>query len=133
ARDGAAVRELRETPAELPIGGHRERRPGSTVLLTVGTDAAVGKMTASLEIVAALQRMGKRAAFVATGQTGIAIAGKGVAVDAVDADFIAGAAEQMGCEAAETICSAAPAKKSATTAATATPLPAMAKTRIAAV
>src|SRR5207245_163004 len=69
--------------------------------LTVGTDAAVGKMTASLEIVAALRRAGERAAFVATGQTGIAIAGDGIAVDAVVADFIAGAAERMVCDAAE--------------------------------
>lgn len=101
-RGNATVRELREPPADLPIGGHRVRRADSIVVLTVGTDAAVGKMTASLEIVAALRRAGKRAAFVATGQTGIAIAGEGIAVDAVVADFIAGAAEQMVCDAAET-------------------------------
>ncbi|TMC26638.1 MAG: DUF1611 domain-containing protein [Chloroflexi bacterium] len=47
------------------------------------------------------RRAGKRAAFVATGQTGIAIAGEGIAVDAVVADFIAGAAEKMTCDAAE--------------------------------
>jgi uncharacterized NAD-dependent epimerase/dehydratase family protein len=58
-------------------------------------------MTASLEIVESLRRAGKRCAFVATGQTGIAIAGEGIAVDAVVADFIAGAAERMTCEAAE--------------------------------
>ncbi len=100
-RGNAAVRELRDPPSELPIGGHRPPRAGVTVVLTVGSDAAVGKMTASLEIVAALRRMGEKAAFVATGQTGIAIAGEGIAVDAVVADFIAGAAEQMVCEAAE--------------------------------
>lgn len=98
---GGTVRELREPPAGLPIGGHRRPRDGVTVVLTVGTDAAVGKMTASLEIVAALRRAGESAAFVATGQTGIAIAGEGIAVDAVVADFIAGAAERMVCEAAE--------------------------------
>jgi uncharacterized NAD-dependent epimerase/dehydratase family protein len=95
------VRELREPPEELPIGGHRRPRDGVTVVLTVGSDAAVGKMTASLEIVAALRRMGEKAAFVATGQTGIAIAGEGISVDAVVADFIAGATEQMVCAAAE--------------------------------
>ena len=100
-RGNATVRELREPPPELPIGGHRSRREDAVVVLTVGTDAAVGKMTASLEIVAALRRMGKRTAFVATGQTGIAIAGEGISVDAVVADFIAGAAEQMVCAAAE--------------------------------
>jgi uncharacterized NAD-dependent epimerase/dehydratase family protein len=51
--------------------------------------------------VGALERAGKRTAFVATGQTGIAIAGQGIAVDAVVADFIAGAAELMVCDAAE--------------------------------
>jgi uncharacterized NAD-dependent epimerase/dehydratase family protein len=100
-RGHASVRELREPPDALPIGGHRRPREGVTVVLTVGSDAAVGKMTASLEIVAALRRMGEKAAFVATGQTGIAIAGEGISVDAVVADFIAGATEQMVCEAAE--------------------------------
>ena len=95
------VRELREPPRDLPIGGHRAPRAGAMAVLTVGTDAAVGKMTASLEIVAALRRAGQRAAFVATGQTGIAIAGDGISVDAVVADFIAGAAERMVCDAAE--------------------------------
>lgn len=101
AAGNARVRELREPPAGLPVGGHRQPRAGATAVLTVGTDAAVGKMTASLEIVAALRRLGRTAAFVATGQTGIAIAGKGISVDAVVADFIAGATEAMVCEAAE--------------------------------
>ncbi len=100
-RGAARVRELREPPGDLPVGGHRARRGGVRVVLTVGSDAAVGKMTASLEIVAALRRAGERGEFVATGQTGIAIAGGGIAVDAVVADFIAGAAELMVCEAAE--------------------------------
>ena len=99
---GGSVRELREPPADLPIGGHRRRRPGSRVVLTVGSDAAVGKMTVALELVRALERREQRAAFVATGQTGIAIAGDGISVDAVVADFIAGAAERMVCDAAET-------------------------------
>ncbi len=97
----ARVRELREPPRDLPIGGHRTPREGAVVVLTVGSDAAVGKMTASLEIAAALRRAGRTAAFVATGQTGIAIAGEGISVDAVVADFIAGATERMVCDAAE--------------------------------
>lgn len=100
-RGGARVRELREPPPVLEVGGNRTRREGAKVLLTVGTDAAVGKMTAALEIAAALNRAGQRAEFVATGQTGIAIAGKGISVDAVVADFIAGATEQMVCDAAD--------------------------------
>ena len=100
-RGGGRVRELREPPADLPIGGHRQRRAATRVVLTVGSDAAVGKMTVALELVRALERAGKGAAFVATGQTGIAIAGQGISIDAVVADFIAGAAEQMACDAAE--------------------------------
>ena len=100
-RGQGTVRELRDPPSDLPIGGHRRPRAGAHVVLTVGSDAAVGKMTASLEIVRALERAGQRAAFVATGQTGIAIAGAGISVDAVVADFIAGAAERMVCDAAE--------------------------------
>lgn len=101
-RGGGRVRELREPPPDLPVGGHRTRRGGTHVVLTVGSDAAVGKMTVALELVRALERAGKTAAFVATGQTGIAIAGAGIAVDAVVADFIAGAAERIVCDAAET-------------------------------
>lgn len=101
ARGPGRVRELREPPRDLPVGGHRSPRSGARVVLTVGSDAAVGKMTASLELVAALRRRGLRAAFVATGQTGIAIAGSGISVDAVVADFVAGAAERLVCEAAE--------------------------------
>ena len=100
-RGGGAVRELREPPADLPIGGHRQRRAGTRVVLTVGSDAAVGKMTVALELERALRRAGQQVAFVATGQTGIAIAGDGISVDAVVADFIAGAAEQLVCDAAQ--------------------------------
>ncbi len=100
-RGGARVRELREPPRELPVGGYRTRRGGTRVVLTVGSDASVGKMTASLELARALARAGRRALFVATGQTGIAIAGDGISVDAVISDFVAGAAEQMVCDAAE--------------------------------
>jgi uncharacterized NAD-dependent epimerase/dehydratase family protein len=100
-RGGGKVRELREPPGDLSIGGHRRPRDGVRVVLTVGSDAAVGKMTAAIELVRALERAGERTAFVATGQTGIAIAGEGISVDAVVADFVAGAAERMVCDAAE--------------------------------
>ncbi|MDP9266396.1 MAG: DUF1611 domain-containing protein [Chloroflexota bacterium] len=101
-RGGARVRELREPPTNLEVGGRRHRRTASRVALTVGSDAAVGKMTASLELHAALERAGARSAFAATGQTGIAISGSGICVDAVVADFIAGAAERLVCDASET-------------------------------
>jgi uncharacterized NAD-dependent epimerase/dehydratase family protein len=65
------------------------------VLLTVGSDCAVGKMTASLELERAARDRGTDAVFVPTGQTGIAIAGWGTAIDRVIADFAPGAAEQL--------------------------------------
>jgi uncharacterized NAD-dependent epimerase/dehydratase family protein len=69
-----------------------ERRPGRR-LLTVGTDCSVGKMYTSLALEREMRRRGLKADFRATGQTGILIAGSGVSVDAVVADFISGAAE----------------------------------------
>ncbi len=69
-------------------------------MLTVGSDCNVGKMTAALEIVRALEAAGERAAFVATGQTGVFIADRGVVVDAVVADFVAGEVEALVLEAA---------------------------------
>jgi uncharacterized NAD-dependent epimerase/dehydratase family protein len=67
----------------------------SRVVLTVGSDCAVGKMTASLELTRAARDAGDAAEFVATGQTGIAIAGWGTAIDRVVSDFATGAAEQL--------------------------------------
>ena len=65
------------------------------IVLTVGSDCAIGKMTVSLELDRAAQARGLASRFVPTGQTGIAIAGWGIAVDAVVSDFLAGAAEQL--------------------------------------
>ncbi len=98
---GARIDDVRTPPADLPIGGHRQHRAGSTVALTVGTDAAVGKMTVSLELVGELKRRGISTEFVATGQTGIMIAGSGISVDAVVSDFVAGAAEEITLPATE--------------------------------
>ncbi|HEX8468568.1 MAG TPA: N-acetyltransferase DgcN [Allosphingosinicella sp.] len=90
---GLRLFDVREPPSDLPVGtgypraGHR--------LLTVGTDCSVGKMYASLALTAGLRERGLAADFRATGQTGILIAGEGVPVDAVVADFISGAIEQL--------------------------------------
>jgi uncharacterized NAD-dependent epimerase/dehydratase family protein len=65
------------------------------VVLTVGSDCAVGKKTTALEVAAAGTAQGTRCEFVATGQTGVLIAGKGIAVDRVICDFLAGAAEKL--------------------------------------
>jgi len=67
----------------------------ATIVLTVGSDCAIGKMTATCELDLEARRRGLRSVFVPTGQTGIAIAGWGIAVDAVVSDFLAGAAEQL--------------------------------------
>lgn len=70
------------------------KRPGKR-LLTVGTDCSVGKMFTSLALEREMLRRGMKASFRATGQTGIFIAGSGVSVDAVVADFISGATESL--------------------------------------
>jgi uncharacterized NAD-dependent epimerase/dehydratase family protein len=95
ARHGVELRDLRRPPAGLnvPTGANLEL-PVQTVL-TVGSECAIGKMTVSLELDRAARARGLASRFVPTGQTGIAIAGWGIAVDAVVSDFIAGAAEQL--------------------------------------
>lgn len=64
------------------------------IVLTVGTDASVGKMTVALELTKSANLIGKSAKFIATGQTGIMISGSGIPLDAVVADFMAGAIEE---------------------------------------
>jgi uncharacterized NAD-dependent epimerase/dehydratase family protein len=70
-------------------------------VLTVGSDCAIGKKTVAVELDLEARRRGLESVFVPTGQTGIAIAGWGIAVDAVVADFLAGAAERLVVEGAE--------------------------------
>ncbi len=93
AERGLTLFDVRDPPAGLAVGTGKPR-PGQR-LLTVGTDCSVGKMYASLALVRGLRARGVAADFRATGQTGILIAGEGVAVDAVVADFISGAIEQL--------------------------------------
>jgi uncharacterized NAD-dependent epimerase/dehydratase family protein len=97
---GAAIHDVRRPRRDLPVAALRAADVDAFVVLTVGTDCNVGKMTASLETVRALGAAGVKVAFVATGQTGIFIADHGVAVDAIPADFAAGAVEQAVVEAA---------------------------------
>lgn len=93
-RSDATIWDVREPPAVPLFRGDVYAIP-SPVVLMVGNDCAVGKMTAALELAAAARSSGKRAAFVPTGQTGIMIAGWGISVDRVIADFAPGAAEQL--------------------------------------
>lgn len=98
---GIAVHDVRRPPDDLPVGAGRVRALTQTIVLAVGTDANIGKMTVMLQLRNALRQAGTRATFAPTGQTGIFIEGWGVCIDAVVADFIAGAAEAVTIKAAE--------------------------------
>jgi uncharacterized NAD-dependent epimerase/dehydratase family protein len=97
---GVELRDLRKPPADLPVSTGRAAGTAAHRVLTVGTDSNVGKLTTTLELRAALAGRGVSAALAPTGQTGILVAGWGIAVDAVKADFVAGAAETLVLEAA---------------------------------
>ncbi|MBI3792522.1 MAG: DUF1611 domain-containing protein [Gemmatimonadetes bacterium] len=97
---GTIIHDLRKPPANLPISGGRVRELDATVILTVGSDCNVGKMTASLQLRDGLKKKGQRVAFAGTGQTGIMIEGWGIGVDAVVSDFVGGAAEKLTMDAA---------------------------------
>jgi uncharacterized NAD-dependent epimerase/dehydratase family protein len=94
-RSAVELRDLRRPPPGLNVPTGENLTHSAKVVLTVGSDCAIGKMTVSLELDAEARRRGIASEFVPTGQTGIAIAGWGISVDAVIADFIAGAAEQL--------------------------------------
>jgi uncharacterized NAD-dependent epimerase/dehydratase family protein len=97
---GVTLHDVRQPPDDLPVGTGRVRDVDATVVLAVGTDANIGKMTVMLQLRTALNARGARSAFAPTGQTGIFIEGWGLCVDAVVADFIAGAAEEVTMHAA---------------------------------
>ncbi len=98
---GRTILDTRRPPPDLPVSSGKARLVEPLVVLTVGTDCNVGKMTCQLQLVAGLRARDLRARFVATGQTGIFIEGWGIAVDAVVADFIGGAAERLVLEGAK--------------------------------
>ena len=90
---GARLVDVRSPPVGLPVASGKKR--SGMRLLTVGTDCAVGKKYTALSIHKAMLGAGKPSRFKATGQTGIMIAGEGIPIDAVIADFVAGAAEVL--------------------------------------
>jgi uncharacterized NAD-dependent epimerase/dehydratase family protein len=92
---GVELIDHRRPPAVNVVARGRAHRPGTRVVLTVGTDCAIGKMTVALELRRAALDAGLAAVFVATGQTGIMIEGWGIAVDRVISDFVAGASESL--------------------------------------
>lgn len=97
-RNGRMIFDVRHATGELTIATGRKR--SGRRLLTVGTDCALGKKYTALALTRALVALGVPAHFRATGQTGIMISGSGIAIDAVVADFIAGAAEALSPDAA---------------------------------
>ncbi len=96
AAQGAGVRiwDVREPP-DTPLFSGAVYQVAAPTLLLVGNDCSVGKMTVALELCAAADRAGKQASFVPTGQTGIMIAGWGISIDRVIADFAPGATESL--------------------------------------
>ena len=87
--------DVRQEPEGLKNGTGAARNLPAQRVLTVGTDMAIGKMTASIEMDRAARRRGLRSKFLASGQIGICISGEGVALDAVRVDFASGAIEEL--------------------------------------
>jgi uncharacterized NAD-dependent epimerase/dehydratase family protein len=94
-RFGVELRDLRRPPAGLNVTTGANLEVPARIALTVGSDCAIGKMTVALELDREARARGLRSIFVPTGQTGMAIAGWGLSVDAVVSDFLAGAAERL--------------------------------------
>ena len=92
---GTRLIDYRRPPDRMETSVGRRHLPGKRVILTVGTDCAIGKMSVALELVAAARRDGASAAMVPTGQTGMMIEGWGVAVDRVISDFTNGTVEWL--------------------------------------
>jgi uncharacterized NAD-dependent epimerase/dehydratase family protein len=100
AEHGVELRDYRRPPADLSVPTGENLTHDAAVVLTVGSDCAVGKKTVAVELDRAARARGIRSVFVPTGQTGIMIEGWGIAVDAVVSDFLAGAGERLVVEGA---------------------------------
>lgn len=87
--------DVRREPEGLVNGMARARQLPAKRVLTVGTDMSIGKMTAAIELDRAARQRGLRSRFLASGQTGICIAGEGIPLDAVRVDFASGAVEAL--------------------------------------
>ena len=94
ARHGGRLVDLRRND-EHDVAQRRGIRTQCLRLHTIGNDCSVGKMVTAVELARGLTRAGVDAAFVATGQTGIMVAGSGCPIDRVIADFVSGAAEKL--------------------------------------
>jgi uncharacterized NAD-dependent epimerase/dehydratase family protein len=94
-RHGCRIWDVRWTPAQQICSRNVAKDTKCKRVLTVGSDACLGKMSVALELTAEAQRRGWDAEFVATGQTGMMIAGSGLPIDHYISDFVNGAAEQL--------------------------------------
>jgi uncharacterized NAD-dependent epimerase/dehydratase family protein len=92
---GTSIVDYRRPPERMETAVGRRHAPGKRVILTVGTDCAIGKMSVALELRRSALAAGDRASFVATGQTGMMIEGWGVAVDRLISDFAQGTVEWL--------------------------------------
>ena len=95
AAKGTRIVDYRRPPERHETAIGRPHSPGKRVILTVGTDCAIGKMSVALELRKAALAQGDAAVFVPTGQTGMMIDGWGVAVDRVISDFVQGTVEWL--------------------------------------
>src|SRR3954470_24210837 len=95
AAAGTAIVDYRRPPGRMETAVGRRHGPGKRVILTVGTDCAIGKMSVALELRRAAVAAGRNASFVPTGQTGIMIEGWGAAVDRLISDFAQGTVEWL--------------------------------------
>ena len=93
-KPGQTVWDIRQEPANLKPGNGAAQFLTNRRILMVGNDMAVGKMTAALELQKSAKEQGIDAAFLATGQIGIALSGDGVPLDAIRVDYASGAIEQ---------------------------------------
>jgi uncharacterized NAD-dependent epimerase/dehydratase family protein len=98
-KHGARLWDVRQPPDHIPLFTGKSLEIPQRTVLTVGSDCAVGKKTTAIEVATAGHDRGVATEFVATGQTGVLIAGKGMAVDRVVSDFVSGAAEMLVCDA----------------------------------
>jgi uncharacterized NAD-dependent epimerase/dehydratase family protein len=101
-RAGVELRDLRAAPHDLTVPKGPYSRPDSVLVVhSVGSDTVIGKKVVTLELDRAARERGERSVYVPTGQTGVAIAGWGIAVDHVISDYVAGAGERLVHEGAE--------------------------------
>jgi len=101
-RMGVELRDLRRAPLDLTVPKGPYSRPDEVrVVHSVGSDTVIGKKVVTLELDLAARERGIRSVYVPTGQTGVAIAGWGIAVDHVISDYVAGAGERLVLEGAE--------------------------------